>query len=233
MLRFAVCDDEKEQLDLVSDKIREYYSDECEIIKYEDGESLLADICTRHFDVLFLDIVMPGINGIELAEQIRKENKNVMIVFVTNSEELAHMGYKCGAFRFVRKSKLEQELSETAESLKQYFCSANEYVKLKTPDGEIIKAIKDIKYFEVTGHNVTVISTDEERVCGTMQEYEDRFGKNGFIRIHKGYLVNFRSIRSIHKLEVRLIDGNVLPLSRNRASEIKKKLQEFMSNIKV
>lgn len=231
MLRFAVCDDEKEQLDLVSDKIREYYSDECEIIKYEDGECLLADTRTEHFDVLFLDIVMPGINGIELAEQIREENKNVMIVFVTNSEELAHMGYKCGAFRFVRKSKLEKELSETAESLKKYFCSANEYVKLKTPDGEIIKAIKDIKYFEVTGHNVTVISTDEERVCGTMQEYEDRFGKNGFIRIHKGYLVNFRSIRSIHKLEVRLIDGNALPLSRNRASETKKKLQEFMSNI--
>lgn len=233
MLRFAVCDDEKEQLDLVADKIREYYTDKCEIIKYGDGESLLADTSTEHFDVLFLDIVMPGINGIELAEQIRKENKNVMIVFVTNSEELAHMGYKCGAFRFVRKSKLEQELSETAESLKKYFCSANEYVQLKTPNGEIIKAIKDIKYFEVTGHNVTVISTDEERVCGTMQEYEDRYGKNGFIRIHKGYLVNFRSICSIHKLEVRLFDGNVLPLSRNRASETKKKLQEFMSSIKV
>lgn len=233
MVRFAVCDDEKEQLDLVADKIRKYYTDECEIIKYEDGESLLADIRTQHFDVLFLDIVMPGINGIELAEQIREENKNVTIVFVTNSEELAHMGYKCGAFRFVRKSKLEQELSETAESLKKYFCSANEYVKLKTSDGEIIKAINDIKYFEVKGHNVTVVSDAEERVCGTMQEYEDRFGKNGFIRIHKGYLVNFRSICSIHKLEVRLIDGNALPLSRNRVNATKKKLQEFMSSIKV
>ena len=233
MVRFAVCDDEKEQLDLVADKILKYYADQCEIIKYEDGESLLADIRTQHFDVLFLDISMPGINGMELAEQIRKENKNVMIVFVTNREELAHKGYLCGAFRFVRKSKLEQELMETAESLKMYFCSANEYLKLRTPNGEIIKSIKDIKYFEVKGHILTVISTNEERVCGTMQEHEDKLSEYGFIRIHKGYLVNFRFISSIQKKDVRLTDGNVLPLSRNRVNETKKKLQKFMSSMKV
>lgn len=233
MVRFAVCDDEKEQLDLVADKIREYYQDKCEIIKYEDGEILLADTRTKDFDVLFLDIVMPGLNGMELAAKIREENKKVIIVFVTNREELAHKGYLCKAFRFVRKSKLDQELSETAKSLKNHFCSANEFLKFKTPDGEIVRSVNDIKYFEVKGHNVTVICSGEERVCGTMQEYEDKFGKNGFLRIHKGYLVNFRFISSIHKLEVRLTDGNVLPLSRNRANDTKKKLQEFMNGVKL
>ena len=229
MVKFAVCDDEKAQLDLVADIIREYYTDECEIIKYQDGESLLADSRKQLFDALFLDIAMPGLDGMELAAKIRKDNQYVKIVFVTNKEELAHKGYLYGAFRFVRKSELYKELSETAESLKRHFNSENGYLILKTPAGEITRTIKDIKYFEVKGHNVTVVSDSEERVCGTMKECENRFGKYGFIRIHKGYLVNCRYICSIEKNEVRLKDGKILPVSRNRVCETKKKLQEFMN----
>ena len=233
MVRFAVCDDKKEELDLVADKIREYYADECEIIKYQDGESLLADSRTQLFDVLFLDIVMPGLNGMELAAKIREENQNVKIVFVTNKEELANKGYLYEAFRFVCKSRLEQELPETAESLKRHFDSANEYLKLKTPAGIIIRAIKDIKYFEVKGHNVTVVCGSEEQVCGTLRAYEDSLNEKGFLRVHKGYLVNFRYIYSIRKDDVELTDGKALPLSRNRKHETKEKFQEFMNSIGV
>lgn len=233
MVRFAVCDDEKADLDLVADKIREYYADECEIIKYGDSESLLADSRTQFFDVLFLDIVMPGINGMELAEIIREENQNVKIVFVTNQEKLAHMGYRYEAFRFVRKSKLEHELMETAESLKKYFGSAIEYLVLETPGGAISRAVKDIKYFEAKGHCITMLCSSEERVCGTMKAFENSLNKNGFIRIHKGYLVNFRYIYSIQKNNVILTDGKALPLSRKRADETKKKLREFTSGLRV
>lgn len=230
MVRFAVCDDKKAELDCVANKIREYYDDDCEIIKYEDGESLLADSRTQFFDAMFLDIVMPGLNGMELAKKIREENRNVKIVFVTNKEELAHEGYLYEAFRFVRKSKLDQELLETAESLKKHFGSANEYLVLKTPDGTITRAVKDIKYFEVKGHYVTMLCNGEERVCGTMKAFESSLNKNGFIRIHKGYLVNFRYIYTIQKNNVILTDGKTLPLSRNRANTTKKMLWEFTRN---
>lgn len=233
MVRFAVCDDKKAELDWVANKIREYYPDDCEIVKYEDGESLLADCRTEFFDVLFLDIVMPRINGLELAGKIREENQNVKIVFVTKREDLAHKGYLYGAFRFVRKSNLEHDLSETAESLKRYFGSANKYLVLKTPDGEITRAVKDIKYFEVKGHSVTMLCDEEEQVCGTMKAFESALNKNGFIRIHKGYLVNFRYIYSIQKNNVILTNGKSLPLSRNRADSTKKKLWEFSSCLSV
>lgn len=233
MLRFAVCDDDRSQLEMVADKICEYYNGECEIIKYQDGESLLADSRTKLFDVLFLDIVMPGLNGMDLAKKIREENQKVKIVFVTNKEELAHMGYIYEAFRFVRKSKLEHDLCETVKSLKKYFCSADEYLVLKTPDGTITKAVKDIKYFEVKGHCVTMLCGSEKRVCGTMKELESRLGQNGFIRIHKGYLVNFRYIYSIQKSNVILTDGRELPLSRNRANATEVKLREFARELRV
>ena len=233
MVRFAVCDDDITDLNLVADKILEFYEDDCEIIRYRDGESLLADSRTEFFDVLFLDIVMPGISGMELARKIREENQNVKIVFVTNKAELAHKGYLYGAFRFVRKSNLEQELLETAESLKKNFDSSNEYLVLKTPDGTISRAVKDIKYFEVKGHSVTMLCDGEEQVCGTLKAFECDLNKNGFIRIHKGYLVNFRYIYSIQKNNVILTDGKSLPLSRNRADSAKRKLLEFTSCLKV
>lgn len=228
MVKFAVCDDESKMTDYISDKLREYYPEECEIKKYVDSKSLLADSRQEIFDAFFLDIGMPGLDGMKLAEKIRENDQQVKIVFVTNKEELAYMGYIYGAFRYVRKSKLEQELSETAKSLNKYFASLNECLRIITPTGEITRAINSIKYFEIKGHTLTMVCDEsEERVCGTMREYEERMKDKGFIRIHKGYLVNFRYIYSIEKNDINLICGGKLPLSRNRADEVKKKLWEF------
>lgn len=233
MVRFAVCDDEEDMINRISDKLRVYYPGKCEIETYTDGMSLIADYHRGSFDALFLDIGMPGLDGMELAQKIRENDQYVKIVFVTNKEELAHMGYKCGAFRFVRKRNLEQELRETAESLKEYFDSLIETVFLKTPIGEVTRPIKNIKYFEVYGHDVNVVCNEqEEKVCGTMKEYDRRLSNSGFIRIHKSYLVNYRYIDSIESNDVKLTCGKKLPLSRNRVGEVRKKMQEFMINIK-
>lgn len=234
MVRFAVCDDERDMADYISDKIREYYAGECEIKKYGDGKSLLADSCLELFDAFFLDIGMHGLDGMELAKKIREDNQYVKIVFVTNKEELAHKGYLYGAFRYVRKSKLDQELREAAESLKIYFDSFNKYLNLKTPTGEITRDIRSIKFFEVYGHIVTIVCEDDKiQVCGTMKEYDECLKKKGFIRIHKSYLVNFRYIDSVEKNDVTLTCGKKLPLSRKRADEVRKRLGEFSRSIQI
>lgn len=128
MVKFAVCDDEKEMVDYISDKLHEYYPEECEIRKYTDGRSLLSDSCDEDFDALFLYICMPNLDGMALAEKIREFNQYVKIIFVTNNNELAYKGYLYDAFRYVRKSRLEQELCEAARSLSNYFVSLGEYL---------------------------------------------------------------------------------------------------------
>lgn len=232
MVRFAVCDDERKMADYISDKLREYYPDECEIRNYTDGESLLGDSRRISFDAFFLDIVMPGLNGMEIAGRIRGKNPYVKIIFVTKREDLAYMGYQYQAFRFVRKSRLESELCEAAESLKEYFDTLSEYLILKTPTGEITKSVKSIEYFEVKGHSLTVVSDEHEyAVCGTMREYCSRLQNKGFILIHKSYLVNFRYISSIERNSVRLSSDKVLPMSRNRAEEVRNKLRDFLVHV--
>ena len=232
MVKFAVCDDEREKAEFVAEKLREFYPDECEIKCYTDGENLLADSARELFDAFFLDIGMPGLDGFTLAEKIRSDNAFAKIVFVTNHTELAHIGYLYGAFRYVRKFALEEELREAAQSLKREFDLQSEFLLLKTPLGEVVRAVNSIRYFEVKGHNVTAFFDDtEERVSGTMNEYEQRLKDVGFIRIHKSFLVNFRFIESIGKTTVTLTEGSTLALSRNRVAETKRKLMLFIRNL--
>lgn len=228
MVKFAVCDDEREMTDYISNKLREFYPGECEIKSYLDGESLLSDIRRESFDALFLDIVMPGLDGMSLARKIREDNQYVKIIFVTNKAELAYKGYIYNAFRYVRKSELDRELCETAVSLKKLLSSSNELMDFKTATGVTAKYVKSIKYFEVKGHTVTIVCDGgEERVYGTLKDYEERMKNSGFIRIHKSYLVNCRFVNSIENNDVILTCGKKLPLSRKRSDETKKKLLAF------
>ena len=232
MVKFAVCDDERKMADFVAEKLREFYPDECEIKCYTDGKSLLADSSRELFDAFFLDIGMPALDGFTLAEKIRADNPFAKIVFVTNNTELAHIGYLYDAFRYVRKFALEEELREAALSLKHEFDLQSEFLLLKTARGEIVADVENIRYFEVKGHQVTAFIGDtEERVFVTMKEYEERLKSNGFIRIHKSYLVNFRYIDFVEKTAVTLTDGSTLALSRNRVAETKRKLLIFSRNL--
>lgn len=232
LVKFAVCDDEREIVDKVSDKLRVYYPGECEIRTYTDGTSLLSDCHLDCFDAIFLDIGMPGLNGMEIAKKIRESGLMAKIIFVTNKNQLAYKGYIYNAFRFVRKSNLEQELCEAVRSLSKIFSKQSEYLVFKTPTGETILTTKDIKYFEGHGHFIYVVYNDESiQICGTLRECEEQIKNYGFIRIHKSYLVNFRHIHSVTKDNVVLDCGKELPLSRNRVDDTKMKIMFFSRNL--
>lgn len=178
---------------------------------------------------------MPDMDGLELAGKIRGDNPFAKIVFVTNHAEFAHKGYIYGAFRYVRKNDLERELCEAVLNLGQLFDLQDRHMSFKTTAGEFIKKVKNIKYFEVHGHNLTIACSDNEgpvQIQGTITEYEKRFGDMGFIRIHKSYLVNFKYIASVEKECVYLTDSIKLPLSRNRANEAKRRIVTLAKNLR-
>lgn len=222
-----MCDDEQNVMEYVSNKLSEYYPNECEIKEYTNGESLLEDSRHEFFDAFFLDIGMPSLDGFEIAKQIRSNDSRVKIIFVTGKEEFAHMGYIYEAFRFVRKSKLDQELCETAKSLSKSLSLSDEILCFKSRSREILIDIKTIKYFKADGHSLILYGLNEERICGTMKELEDRLKNRDFIRIHKGYLVNFQFLYSIEGTSVKLSSGEELPISRYRVIEVKKRLHQY------
>lgn len=228
MMRFALCENEQEIINCISEKLEIYFPDEREIKTYADGEMLLSDCLQNCYDVIFLDINMPGSNGMEIAARIRKNNLRVKIILVSNQNDLAYKGYLYNAFRFLRKSNLEQEVCEAVKSLKETFSSQNEYLVFKTATGETIQTAKNIKYFEADGHTINMICNDKTiRVYGMLREFEKLMKNNGFIRIHKSYLVNFRYICLVEKNTVLLTCGKKLPMSRNRVGDAKIKMMFF------
>lgn len=228
MVKFAVCDDEREMTDYISDRLREYYPEDCEIMKYGDGESLLADSRKQLFDALFLDIDMPGPDGMEIAGRVREDNEFVKIVFVTNKDNLVYSSLKYVPFRFIRKTHLEEEFPEAAKALRDSIAQSNATIIFNTKNGEICVQVCDIVYAEVTNHSITVyLAEDKLTVFKSMDELENELGKFGFLRTHKSFLVNHIHITLIKQNRIFTDTGLSLPLSRSRADEVKLKLQQL------
>ena len=161
-MKIAICDDEKIYLDkLFSDlKTLEEYKDEFNITAFTAGEELLLNYTAGTYDIIVLDIEMKTINGMEVAEHIRKLDSDVTIIFLTNYESFATKGYVIGAFRYILKDQPRelyiQQLKETIQSV---------YNKRKpmpvTINKEVRKVfIDDIIYIEVYvvfGYNIVQV----------------------------------------------------------------------------
>lgn len=195
---------------------------------YTDGNRLLEDNKSKFFHVLFLDIEMPIISGIEVANELRKINSHIAIVFITNRDDLVFQSIQYKPFRFIRKSLFLEELPETVYALIHHFYNENEYYTFETKTSLTKIKVVNIIYIESRKHFLYVYCRDSEQcVRGTMNLFEEIFEPKGFIRIHSGYLVNFKYIYSINKTEVLLDNQERLPISRHRLAEVKKKLLLF------
>lgn len=233
-MRIAVCDDEPCVLNEIADRVESYCTDWGEVSRYTDSRQLLADSTKTVFDVLLLDIEMPELDGMALAEKIREENPYAAIVFITNKEDCVFRAYRYGTFRFIRKAYLDEELEAAMEDLKAWFDAKSESIVLQRADGQCAQRIQDIRYIEVQGHTVTVNCAEEAyQAAGTMKDFDKALSEKGFIRIHKSYLVNYRYIYLVGTKDVQLTDGSLLPLSRNRIRETQTKLQIFTRSMRL
>ena len=115
MIRISIVDDEEIILKSIRKKTEDLLNElkvDFEIYDYTDGTILLKEFKNVRFDIVFLDIEMPGISGLEIAQRIRDEEENVDIIFITNKDELVYDSIKFAPFRFIRKFRFETEISE-------------------------------------------------------------------------------------------------------------------------
>lgn len=218
-MKIAVCDDD-------SYFIKKFYN---LIISVFNGNSKAIDCYTNpqelvnsntKYDIIFLDIEMPEINGIELACNYRRND--TIVVFVTNRESLVFDAYNTtDSFGFIRKSNLKEDFARIIKRLnKESFTLANISVKSGT---KVIKIkCSDIIYIEKYINNV-IIHTQRgvysER--NTLTELEKTLSKFGFVRCHIGYLVNSDYIHLIDNTEIMLINSEKIPLSRRNIKMVK------------
>lgn len=228
-MNIIICDDELAFANLLKEKIEEICMGEENKIKVEtSGASLLKNKDLDKLDAVFLDIEMPGMDGIKIADEIRKFNQYVHIVFISNREELVYQSLVYRPFRFIRKSKMNAELEEALKALVKEVREASKYIVVGNSSKSYKIYISDIIYIESSKHNIT-IHTEKEIICvrDTMTRLEEVLDKYYFIRVHLGYLVNPKYIYSIGSKEVILDNKVELPISRYKIADAKKRFFEY------
>ncbi len=231
IVQIAVCDDEIIFLDNFVNQISTQFRKagmEIELSSFTNGTVLLEESKKIPFDVLFLDIEMPGISGIEVAEAIRAVNPFVNIIFVTNRDDLVFQSIHYKPFRFIRKSCLPEELPEAISAMAKKISSENQYYTVSFNNSSRQIRVTDIMYVESYKHDIFLYTRDDKyRIKSKLQRLEKDFEVFGFIRVHSGYLVNYRFIYSIDKTKVVLNNKDMVPLSRYRLETVKQKLQLY------
>lgn len=228
MLKIAICDDEKNVCDYIEKRTRDYLAkvdEDGELAVFLDGAPLIRS-CEENpssYDIIFLDIKMKTVNGVDCAKHLRDLGVEALIVFVTSSAEYVFSGYEVKAFRYILKTDLVNAFDRIfGECLGELSKSVDSFYTVKTASSVKNIPLNDILYFE-SDRRVLIVHTknDEYSFYGKLDRVEKDLDGKDFIRTHQSYYVNARKIKSVEKDSVQLVNGEILPVSKSRASAVK------------
>ena len=234
-MRIAICDDEEIFRRSVCEKINEIYKDDIDMVLriFERGETLIKDFKENDsaYDIIFLDIEMENINGIDTARNIRKINTDVLIAFLTSHEEFAKDGYEVNAFRYLSKPIREDKLIECIENAKK-ICDGAKKIIIKYKDEEIILKATNIIYLEAQNKDIYIHTRDNVYVQkNNLSYYENQLKECGFFRVHRSFIVNFNYVKSYTNKEVLLDNNEKVNLSRLKYKSFKDQLYLFIKKL--
>lgn len=231
-MRIAIIEDEQVHRELLDTYIRKWGIDTkvtLTIQHYENAESFLFQWEDMDFDVLFVDIQMSGMNGMELARQVRAKDVNTTIVFTTGISDYLEEGYEVAALRYLLKPISEEKvascLSQVIEKRKSDDC-----VIIHTPNAETRKlSTEEINYVEAMGHGSLVgLAHSEAAECKeSISELAEMLGTKEYRKCHRSYLCRIGNIHQIDKEMIYFDDGSSIPVSRRMYQEINKAFIEY------
>lgn len=228
-MRIAVCDDEelfRIEFKSVLDKV--LINAEYDIDTFSGGSSLYEAFLKNPFDLVFLDIEMPGIDGITLAKRLRAVSENVQIVFLTSHIEYALEGYEVNALRYLVKPVDMNKLSEVLKYIQDKKNNSRQ-IMIKQEGEDIVIDLSDIIYMESMDKNVRIVTSRSEYITRyNISDYEAELKNSGFLRIHRGYLISLSKVKKIVKNDV-VMDGDIsLPVSRSNIKTLKDALYAYV-----
>lgn len=217
MLRIAIVEDEQacsEQLQTFLRRYGEVHGEEMNLSIFRDGSEVLEDY-QPVYDIILLDIEMPKMNGMEAAEEIRKRDADVVLVFITNMAQYAIRGYAVGALDFILKPVNDYTFSlKLSRAIARVKSRESGQVLLTTPEGVKRVDTRQIYYVEVQSRMLHYHTEQGEFVLrGTMQDAEKTLEPYHFVRCNYWYLVNLCHVSEVKK-EMAVVAGYELEISR-------------------
>lgn len=241
MILTAICDDNKVFLDLITgivDKSMQKASIKHEIQGFIHGEAFLARHRMTPFDVVFLDIAMPNIDGFEVAKEIRKVSEKTYIIFITTESSLVYDSFEFSPFYFIPKTSMEQledRIERVTEKLSKHL-SINQPIQFDLPYGNTkfispadIIAVKSNKNYV----DVFIAKGEPIRIRENTEEIVQKLPNQFFSRVHNRYIVNMKHIENVDfpNSEIQLSDGSTVGISRTHKKTFKDEYNIFLRSV--
>ena len=232
-MKIAVCDDECKILEEITAFIEKEFPGN-KVQTFSDGQVFLSSVRAApdaEPDLVLLDIDMPGMTGMELAAELTSEKVRTLIVFVTAHDELVYDSFKYHPFAFVRKKFLQEELRNVLLDCQKEIDGRTSKKRFVFQNGSqlVNLAQSEILYFEGQANYLAIHTVDGDyRMRSTMTAVEKELGDSGFLRIHKGFLVNLEHVRILKTEGLELDSGGLLPIGKSYSEAAKKSILRFM-----
>ncbi len=224
-VKIAICDDEPAQLALVEGYVREYCQRAglpAEMVCCASAVELLFRLDEHpDMEVFLLDIQMTGMNGVELARQIRRRNERAALLFITGVSDYIFDGFNLGAINYllkpIRRDQLNQCLDRAVAQLRQW--EDGLVFQLEKQTYRIAK--RQILYVESEGHYLNVVCAGRRlRVKRSMKDMEAELSGENFYRAGRSYILNLDAVERITSKEIEMLGGDRIPVPKGKYREI-------------
>lgn len=231
MIRIAIVEDDGAYRDRLQEYLQQYGKERGEAVQpalFSDGDEFLEKY-ECNFDIILLDICMPFLGGMDAAEEIRKIDSEVVIIFVTNMGQYAIQGYSVDALDYILKPvnyfALAQSLDRAIGRMKR---RERKFIVIPVKGGMRKQDVSQITYIESQKHTLFYHTLSEVfSTYGTMKEAEESLAGMNFYRGNKGYLINLEHVEGVQN-EFALVHGERIQLSRLRRGDFMKALADYM-----
>ena len=235
MIKIAFCDDDMEVLHQMNELLDRYRVERNEDITYAAFQSpfeLLTEIEKGiRPDILFLDVVMPGQNGMDVAKEIRQYDTNMKIIFLTSSPEFAVESYSVGAYFYQLKPIWEESFFRLMDAvLAECEKKKKNSLILRSKDGITRIDLQQLEYCEVLGRKLLfhledgAVLESAGSLAGQLMQYSN------FFRPHRSFLVNMEYIQNISSRSIKMVNDAEIPIPHGKCSEIKNTYMEYAFN---
>lgn len=236
-MKIAICDDNKNALNFIYSTVNNEFKKlgiMAQVVAYSDSRVLMEVQKKDPYDILFLDISMPNIDGFELAREIRETSKNIFIIFITSKGELVYDSFDYQPFCFIRKDNpdnIVKNIRRVIEKL-SYYMKQNKSFILDCDGIKTVVQYIDLMYVKSDRHYLEYHLVDgsvlKERE--SLKNKEKELEQFDFIKIHQRYIVNLKYVKFVDKRRETLILKNDerLEVSRNCKNSADEKFTQYL-----
>lgn len=234
MLKIAICDDDLQELSRISNLLNQYTKEKNTVLKYDAFSSaieLLEAMKRQDYHVLLLDVLMPGISGIQAAREIRSFDSAVKIIFLTSSPEFAVESYAVDAHYYLLKPGTPQKLFPILDKIFLEINRTEDGLSILMPSGLVRFPFRRIEFLEVYGKKLLFHIDDGsvKEIRGSISEFEGRLlCRAEFFKVHRSYIVNMEYIESLSQKDIATYSGQTVPVSRLLHGEVKEAYMQFL-----